>query len=476
MPIIDIQRRLAEAGRIRIGEQIEIKSGKSAGKKRPARLGAFRLTSSNERSLQSLAKTYGGEVKPWADAPVGTQWELFTDADELNVLVPPSSMSFSQWYELWSGGGCQRRCDGQRNSILESECICDPEDRECKPHTRLSVMLAELPTSGMWRLDTQGYYAASELSGAFELAQMVSTATGASILRGHLRLEQREVKRPDQPSNKFVVPVLQFDLQINEAIQAPAGLIPIGESSVGDSLGSALTAIEGDVERKPRANSAPPIPATTVSRSTRIDESSVVDVESSVVESSVVQTTDSAFDTAYESLMRTYNFATSNEEDAAKLAEQWGRTNLPFIDDIQTVSQCTLALALVNGVLNALSDTQSNDEGQGDEEFEQVTRTRTAPSARPLDADAATKSRSKSNSSTSKASTNKPASAKQTGYAHSLLSKSSVDKEHHYEIASKIIGRQIESFTEMNSQEISSVIDLFLKGDPSPFINAYQSA
>jgi hypothetical protein len=174
--------------------------------------------------------------------------------------------------------------------------------------------------------------------------------------------------------------------------------------------------------------------------------------------------------------MRTYNFATSNEEDAAKLAEQWGRTNLPFIDDIQTVSQCTLALALVNGVLNALSDTQSNDEGQGDEEFEQVTRTRTAPSARPLDADAATKSRSKSNSSTSKASTNKPASAKQTGYAHSLLSKSSVDKEHHYEIASKIIGRQIESFTEMNSQEISSVIDLFLKGDPSPFINAYQSA
>ena len=151
--IIGIQRRLAEAGRIRIGEKVQATRKDGTTTSRPAKLEEFRITSQHKPFLDALAKTYGGRVVKWDDAPTGQQWELRTTAKSLNVIVPPSDMSFSQSYELWSGGGCSRRCDGVTNSILQCPCVCDPENRECKPHTRLSVMFAELPGSGMWRLD-----------------------------------------------------------------------------------------------------------------------------------------------------------------------------------------------------------------------------------------------------------------------------------------------------------------------------------
>src|SRR5882757_8171835 len=154
--IIDLQRRIAEVGRIRIGQQVT--SGKS---KRPTKLDTFRLTSANRTRIEQAAKLYGGQPAEW-DAPAGKQFEVITEADALNVIVPPSAMAFSQHYELWSGGGCQRRCDGQNESITDGPCLCDPDNRECNIHTRLSVMLRDLPGLGIWRIDTSGYYAAVE--------------------------------------------------------------------------------------------------------------------------------------------------------------------------------------------------------------------------------------------------------------------------------------------------------------------------
>ena len=261
MAIIGLQRRLAEVGRIRIGEQVPTGT---KGKTRPKRLETFRITSSNHKALAALAEVYGGSVVPWTDAPVGNQFELYTKADELSVIVPPEAMSFSQFYEVWSGGGCRVRCDGVRDSINEQPCSCDPEDRLCKPHTRLSVMIAEVATSGMWRLDTQGYYAATELGGAFDLAMLMSDATGRSVLRGSLRLDQREVKRPDEPTRKFVVPVLTFDLEA-AALGAAAltgGLKPIPEGGgVGGVLG-ALSAIQDREPAPARKNGIEPVPPT----------------------------------------------------------------------------------------------------------------------------------------------------------------------------------------------------------------------
>ena len=277
MAILDIQRRLAPAGRIRIGQQVPTGT---AGKTRPSKLSAFRFTSSNKRAVEQVANLYGGEPHPWVDAPTEGQWEVFTEASEIPVVVPPERMSFSQFYETWSGGGCKRRCDGQWDQISDGPCVCDPENRECKPHTRLSVMLARLSGIGLWRLDTSGYYASEELGGSFEIADMLSQSLGRSVLPGILRLEQRVTKR-DGKTNKFAVPVLDFDVDMGALAlgyqTTPTGEItatgPVAVQSRGltrvpsdelpvPSVAEQVKAIEAPKGRKPRSNAAEPVKRT----------------------------------------------------------------------------------------------------------------------------------------------------------------------------------------------------------------------
>lgn len=276
MAIIDLQRRLAQAGRIRIGQQVVMQNGKT----RPAKLDKFRFTSHNKRAIEGVADLYGGTPQPWTDGPTEGQWEVFSDAAEIPVVVPPEEMSFSQFYEEWSGGGCKRRCDGEWDSISERPCVCDPDNRACKIHTRLSVMLANLAGIGLWRLDTSGYYGATELGGSFQIATMLSQSLGRSVLPGLLRLEERVVKR-DGKTNKFVVPVLDFSVDMgalalgqigtptNTAFAAevqtgqsgglkavPADTVPV------PSLAAQLQAVDTPKPRTTRSNAAEPVKRT----------------------------------------------------------------------------------------------------------------------------------------------------------------------------------------------------------------------
>lgn len=280
-PIIDLQRRLHEDGRIRIGQQVAMGNGK----KRPAKLERFRFTSQSKRAIETVAQLYGGQPQPWTDAPAGEQWEVVTDATEIPVVLAPEKISFSQSYELWSGGGCRRRCDGEHESISDRPCLCDPEKRECKPHTRLSLMLADRPGAGLWRLDTSGWYAATELAGAIELAGILTGHLGRSLLPARLRLEEKAVKRPN-PKNpdatitlKFGVPVLDFDVDMRALAVggAPALAAPMPELSAASSGGltpvqhpdedtpslvDQLSSVNDAAPTRRRANSPPPIPAT----------------------------------------------------------------------------------------------------------------------------------------------------------------------------------------------------------------------
>ena len=275
--IIDLQRRLAEAGRIRIGQQIA--SGN--GRKRPEKLTTFRLTSGDRTRIEQAAQLYGGTAQEW-EAPAGPQWEVVTAADSLNVIVPPADMSFSQHYELWSGGGCQRRCDGRYESISDGPCICDPDKRECNIHTRLSVMLRDLPGLGVWRIDTSGYYAAVELQGAVEVVQLA--AGRGQMLPARLRLEQRMVKRVGQGTRRFAVPVLDVEVspgqlmagappapvmveqQTGRVLEFPTerpALTPVPESVPVHPVGDIAEQAAEVAEPKPRRrNSAQPVPQT----------------------------------------------------------------------------------------------------------------------------------------------------------------------------------------------------------------------
>lgn len=271
MPIIDLQRRLQEAGRIRLGDK--------GPKGNPRKLETFRLTSSDRTLLDRVGHLYGGTVSPWTAQP--GQYEITTEASALDVIVPPSAMAFSQWYETWSGGGCVKRCDGQWDSIRDAACSCNPETRECTPHTRLSVLLRDLPSIGVWRLETQGYYAATELLAAVELIQTIGNA--GTMLPARLRLETRTVKRLGQGTKKFVVPILDVVATVPEllaAAGAPGGAPTLAAPPAGIGAGSpALTPVPvddlpappiasiADQVAKPRpkparTNAAAPIPST----------------------------------------------------------------------------------------------------------------------------------------------------------------------------------------------------------------------
>lgn len=215
--ILSLQRRLHQAGRIRIGTSVPAKSRAGKDFRRPVKLDSFLFTSSNVRALHRIAETFGGNVEPWDEAPGAPQSKVLTETDEIPVLVPPESMAFSQAFEHWDAGRCMRRCDGEHEALSDGTCQCDPDNRLCKPTTRLSLMLPQVAGSGLWRLDVRGYYAAVELSGAFGLAEILAAASGRSIIPGVLRLTQREVKREDPETHKtithkFAVPVIDFDL------------------------------------------------------------------------------------------------------------------------------------------------------------------------------------------------------------------------------------------------------------------------
>lgn len=238
MPIRDLPRTFRRLGKIRLGEQLPVMDGAKqkisktgAPVFRPAKLERFRLTSPDQVLLEHAAEVYGGEVREWAGAPGdGDQWELYVTSPALDVVIPPQlqseeggleSGSFQQWYELWSGGGCLRRCDGvtetisgQPCSAMSPACPVDHEARRaaaangkaCKMTTRIMVLLPKLPDLGVWMLESHGWYAAVELGGFMEF--LARRAPG-EFVNGLLVPEARTVKRAGK-TNNFVVPVIKL--------------------------------------------------------------------------------------------------------------------------------------------------------------------------------------------------------------------------------------------------------------------------
>ncbi len=258
MTIIGLQRRLVEVGRIRMGEKND--------KGFPTRLDTWKLTSRDQLRLTAAAKAFGGEVREWKDHP--GQYELHTTVDSLPILLMPGQ-ALSQHYELWSGGGCKRRCDGETEQFTDGPCLCDPEARECKPHTRLNVLLPDVAGVGAWRLDTQGYYAATELTGTVDLLE-IATMRGV-LLPARLRIDQRSVLRDGQ-TKRFPVPTLDIDVRPlemhaitqaaaeGEVAQIPEAYTPVAALTSGVSVQEGLAAADAQVEAKTRtARSAAPI-------------------------------------------------------------------------------------------------------------------------------------------------------------------------------------------------------------------------
>lgn len=237
--IRDMTFRLPQAGRIRLGKKVPANSGRS----RPQKLRTFRFTSKDKASIEKVAALYGGIVEPWNDplaAP--NQWQVETGAEEIAVALPPDPLSES-CYELWSGGGCQRRCDGEQCTLqqgggpdgsepVERDCLCAARGvLECKITTRLHVILPDVRFLGTWRIDTKGMNAAEELPGMVAGVQAMATR---GFTRAILRLDYR-VETSGGKRKEFVVPVIGVDATPEEieagtqrlgAIENPTPLAP----------------------------------------------------------------------------------------------------------------------------------------------------------------------------------------------------------------------------------------------------------
>jgi hypothetical protein len=197
---IQKQRQLTQIGKIRLGQ----KTRNAAGKEFPTKLDTLRFTSPRREHIETIAEHYGGEVRPWQPPHGNSQWEVITGVAEVPVLVPPQDPGESQWYEEWDRGGCKRRCDGITERISGDPCKCptDPKQRKCKLHTRVTLMLAEVESAGVFMLDTSSFYAAVEMPGITRLL-----ASSKGIIPGRFYLDQRS-KMIEGKLHNYAVPVI----------------------------------------------------------------------------------------------------------------------------------------------------------------------------------------------------------------------------------------------------------------------------
>lgn len=219
MPILTIQRQARELGRIRIGQVVATSNGKT----RPSKLETFRFTSHSQELLVEIAALYGGDVEEWQPQGGGAKaWQILTPIKRIPILVPPQPVS--QYFEQWSGGGCQRRCDGVTELLSGEPCMCSPEpdERDCKPTTRLNVMLRDVPGLGVWRLESHGYYAAAELPAVAEFLAQTDGYVPAALV-----LEERVSKRNGE-TRRYMVPAIEVEKVTPAQLMAGGGRIGPG--------------------------------------------------------------------------------------------------------------------------------------------------------------------------------------------------------------------------------------------------------
>ena len=237
--LLNIQRRAAEHGRLR--------TGYTHGN-RPVRSATWVITSHSEEHVRTAAELWGGTPEPWK--PLNStidQWRVITQAASIEALITPGD-PLNQYNEMWSAGGCQRRCDGQTELLTRQPCICarqfgddwhqQPKGRVCSATSRLNVMLPDLTGMGMWRAETHSFYAASEWGGMVDM--VLAGTDGRGFVPVNLRIEPRQVVREGK-TKKF--PVVVVELRGVTPRQALTG--PLSAAAALDPTGSrAVAAIE----------------------------------------------------------------------------------------------------------------------------------------------------------------------------------------------------------------------------------------
>lgn len=235
MPITDIDHRARTLGRIRAGE-FDDDTG------RPTSGTTWRLTSPHRHLLDHAEAIYGGHVEALDRKDTDDRFQLTTNSDTLDVIIPPQDVAAGQWWEAYTAAGLQARCDGNvvidgayfRNHDTDQHppaCVCTNLDkRRCKPTTRINFILPDLPDVGVWRLTTRSIYAAAEMP-----TQIDFLFRRAQYPNAILALEERSTKTGDGV-HRFTVPIIRIEdtlisiLAGDGSSQATAGALGGGDT------------------------------------------------------------------------------------------------------------------------------------------------------------------------------------------------------------------------------------------------------
>ncbi|MGA5604048.1 hypothetical protein ACPCUF_23935 [Streptomyces griseoincarnatus] len=236
----NIQARAAEHGRLR--------TGYTQGN-RPMRSSTWVITSHSEEHVRTAAALWGGEPEQWS--PLNStisQWRVITKASSIEALITPGD-PLNQYNEMWSKGGCQRRCDGETELLTRQPCLCarqfgedwhtQPKGRVCSTTSRLNVMLPELTGMGMWRAETHSFYAAQEWGGMVDM--VLAGTDGKGFVPVTLRIEPRQ-RVANGETKKF--PVVVVELRGVTPRQALAGPMNAAQALTPGASGQERPAIE----------------------------------------------------------------------------------------------------------------------------------------------------------------------------------------------------------------------------------------
>ncbi|MFD5838186.1 hypothetical protein ACFWHV_32255 [Streptomyces collinus] len=222
-----MKKQAAELGRIRTGSSRPHQDPKR--KRIPVKSQTFILSSHSREYVAAAADLYGGTVEEWT--PQGqnvAQWRVITEARELQAILPAGD-PLDQSYEMWSGGGCSRRCDGEFERIRREPCIClarfgedwheRPADQVCRPTSRIGVYLPDMPDVGVWRLETKSYYAADVLAGGLDT--ILQATGGKGLMPVRMWIEQRTAVRNGKTKRFQVVMVVPSLPTLRHALSGP---------------------------------------------------------------------------------------------------------------------------------------------------------------------------------------------------------------------------------------------------------------
>lgn len=252
--LAELEARIPDIGRIRAGHQVQKqrKDGKGTYMASVQTLNWIlsAQTTDNLEILQAVPEI-GGTIEAWPDPNTTDRFRLYTETEQLHVVLPPGALSEPS-YQRWGGGRLIRRCDGEtcqawpkdmaetikaweqkfpgkpppnpRDTSVTIPCVChdlDDERLQCQPKQHLGVLLPQV-TIGQWRLVTSSMNALRELKASVEIVRLASA----------VNLPRAILTRVDRVSGEkqFRVPIVTtaatFD-QIQAAAEA-LGALPGG--------------------------------------------------------------------------------------------------------------------------------------------------------------------------------------------------------------------------------------------------------